>query len=90
MKTKWAFEIMPVAKRDLKRFSRPIQVDILAKVVSLAGDPLDSPQVKKLKGSPDRFRLRVGDYRIIYRLDEKARLVLVERIRHRREAYRGL
>jgi mRNA interferase RelE/StbE len=47
------------------------------------------PPAKKLKGAPDRFRLRVGDYRIVYRVGAPARRVRVERIRHRRDVYRG-
>ena len=69
MPTKWVYEITPVAQRDLKRLPRPIQVNILAKVVALAKDA--SPQVKRLKGSPGRLRLRVTDYRVLYLLDEQ-------------------
>ena len=43
---------------------------------------------KKLAGSRDQWRVRVGDYRILYQLDRKARIVLVARIGHRREVYR--
>jgi mRNA interferase RelE/StbE len=44
--------------------------------------------VKKLKGSDDLYRVRVGDYRIIYRIDEKGRLVvLVIRVSRRDQAY---
>jgi len=42
----------------------------------------------KLEGSEDEYRVRVGDYRILYVIDDKAKLVTVARVRHRREAYR--
>ncbi|MBI4769725.1 MAG: type II toxin-antitoxin system RelE/ParE family toxin [Chloroflexi bacterium] len=42
----------------------------------------------KLRGAPDRWRIRVGDYRIIYRIDDDAQRVTVLRIAHRREVYR--
>jgi mRNA interferase RelE/StbE len=90
MKAKWDCEIAPPAQRDLKRLPRDLRVKLLTRVVSLCGDPKNFPQTRKLKGSPDRFRLRVGDYRVVYSLDEEARRVRVERVRHRREAYRGL
>ena len=90
MPMKWAYEIAATAQRDLKRLPRSTQIDILRKIVALAGDPRNSPQVRALKGSRGRFRLRVGDYRIIYSLDEDERVVRVEHIRHRRDAYRGL
>jgi mRNA interferase RelE/StbE len=90
MPTKWAYEIAPAAQRELKRLPRSLQVSILAKIVALARDPHSSSQVKRLKASPGRFRLRVGDYRVLYLLDEESRIVRVERIRHRRDAYRDL
>ena len=42
--------------------------------------------VTKLSGSSDRWRIRVGDYRVIYRIDDAAREVSVLRIAHRRQA----
>lgn len=47
--------------------------------------PHDSEQ---LKGPWDRFRLTHGEYRVIYEIDEKAKVVTVVDVRHRREAYR--
>jgi len=52
---------------------------------ALTVDPLSG--VQKLAGE-DAFRLRVGDYRIVFRADHAAKEVLVARIRHRREVYR--
>ena len=46
-----------------------------------------SPQALKLSGG-DGYRLRVGDYRILYDIDDSARKVIAYRIKHRREAYR--
>lgn len=43
--------------------------------------------VKRLTGRAG-FRLRVGDWRVIYELDDKVRVLAVEDVRHRREAYR--
>ncbi len=42
----------------------------------------------KLEGSEDEYRVRAGDYRILYVIDDKAKLVTVARVRHRRDAYR--
>ena len=58
--------------------------------MSLSDEPRNPSQSKKLKGSPDRFRLRVGDYRVVYTLNQELHQVRVDRVRHRREAYRGL
>ena len=52
---------------------------------------MDNPRptgVIKLEGASDLWRIRVGDWRIVYRLSDKERLVDIFAIRHRREAYR--
>jgi len=53
---------------------------------ALAADPRP-PGAVKLSGHDD-FRVRVGDYRVVYAVDDTERLVLVARIAHRREVYR--
>jgi mRNA interferase RelE/StbE len=45
-------------------------------------------QTKRLAGSSD-YRRRVGDYRIVYEIDDKALLVTINAVRHRKDAYRG-
>ena len=47
-------------------------------------------QALKLEGSEGLYRLRVGDYRIIYGVDVEGREVLIHHVRHRREVYRSL
>jgi mRNA interferase RelE/StbE len=54
----------------------------------LAEDPR-APGTERLTGV-DAYRLRVGDYRLIYEIDDAARVVYVTRVRHRRDAYRRL
>ena len=56
-------------------------------VDQLAGTPRPSG-CKKLHGADDTYRIRVGDYRIIYSVDDSIHIVAIERIRHRREVYR--
>ena len=53
----------------------------------LAADPRGG-STTKLRGTDDLWRLRVGDYRVIYQVRDDVLLVLVIRVRHRREAYR--
>lgn len=57
-------------------------------IESLAGDPRPSG-CRKLAGTSDRYRVRVGDYRIVYRIDDGKVTVLVLVIGHRREVYDG-
>ena len=57
-------------------------------IESLADDPRP-PGCRKLAGTTDRYRVRVGDYRIVYRIDDGKVTVLVLLVGHRREVYDG-
>lgn len=74
------------AERDLERLPRVIQDRAIRAIDALAKTPRPAG-VKKLRGTPDLWRIRVGDYRVIYRIDKKQRLVDVIHIRHRKDAY---
>ena len=76
----------PEALRAFRRFSGPLRERIASAIDGLAADPRPRGAVK-LAGRDD-FRIRVGDYRIVYAVDDAERLVLVARIAHRREVYR--
>ena len=75
------------ALRELKRLDRQIVPRIVAAVESLSLDPFPSG-VKKLRGGEATYRLRVGDYRIVYEVFSDHLLVEIARVRHRKEAYR--
>ena len=60
---------------------------IVARVRSLAESPRP-PGCEKLSGSEDRYRLRVGRYRVIYSISDMERIVTVFKVAHRREVYR--
>ena len=59
---------------------------VLVRVERLAAAPRP-PGCKKLKGGDIQWRIRVGDYRIVYEIDDSAKTVDVTRIAHRREVY---
>jgi mRNA interferase RelE/StbE len=56
------------------------------KILALADNPRP-PGCKKLQGYRDHWRLRVGDYRIVYIIDDKVKRILVTRVAHRRDVY---
>lgn len=58
-----------------------------ARIKALAEQPR-GPGVEKLVGLDDTYRVRVGDYRILYEIDDGVLLILVVRIGHRRDVYR--
>ena len=76
------------AERDLKRLPANIFRRVIAAILALGTDPRPSG-CRKLQGSPrDDYRIRVGDYRVVYEIDERNAAVRIMRVRHRREAYR--
>ena len=61
---------------------------IMPRLEHLAGAPRP-PGCKKLKGGDNEWRIRVGDYRIVYEVDDAAKTVdVLTRIAHRREVYK--
>ena len=80
-------EIAPAAQRDVKRLPPEVVRKVDAVIVELEQNPRPHG-CTKLEGSEDEYRVRVGDYRILYVIDDKAKLVTIARVRHRREAYR--
>ena len=83
----YQIEFTASAGRALSKFGKTLQFRITAKIDALANQPRP-PGVEKLHGRRDRYRLRVGDYRIIYEIQDCILLVLIVDIGHRREIYR--
>lgn len=75
------------AERDLRRLSAEDFHRIIPHIKALAENPRP-PGCHKITGSKSDWRIRVGDNRVIYEIDEKAKAVRVMRVRHRREVYR--
>ncbi len=76
------------AQKDLDAITRVDRENIAEKIALLGQDP-DHPvlDVKKLSGSPF-YRLRVGDWRVIFDRKNAVRIIEIIRVRHRREVYR--
>jgi mRNA interferase RelE/StbE len=85
----YRIEFAPRADREFRALERSTQVKLSRRIDALAENP--RPQgIKKLAGEEDLYRFRVGDYRVIYQIREKSLLVLVVRVGHRADVYRGL
>jgi len=80
-------EIAPAAQRDFKRLPPEIVRKVDVAILDLEQTPRPHG-CTKLEGSEHEYRVRVGDYRILYVIDDRARLVTIARVRHRRDAYR--
>ena len=85
---RWLTPSIPVSRapRSRKALGR-FQKRIGKKIDSLAENPRP-PGVEKLSGREDSYRVRVGDYRIIYRIHDKVLLIVIVEVGHRREVYR--
>ncbi len=80
-------DILPSARRELAALPPKDRNRVDKRILSLAENPRPVGS-KKLAGEEDLYRLRVGDYRIIYQVQDKVLLVLVVKVGHRREVYR--
>lgn len=83
---RYAVLIEKTAERDLKKLSREVFNRIIPHIVALGDNPRP-PGCKKLEGEANHWRIRVGDYRVIYEIDDSAPAVRVWRVRHRSGAY---
>lgn len=77
------------ASRELDALPGALIQRALAAIAGLASDPRPEGCVKLKTGAGDAWRVRIGDYRILYAVDDQACEVRVFRIRHRRDAYRS-
>jgi mRNA interferase RelE/StbE len=84
--------IHPKAERDLRAFSPDLARRILAAAIQLGDDP--RPRGKRTRRlvrlTPPAFRLRVGDYRVLYRVAEDSLTVFIPRVIHRSDLARGI
>lgn len=83
---KYKIRIKPSALKELDPIPKKIAQQIIKKIGHLADQPR-MPGSQKLSGD-ERYRLRQGDYRILYSINDSKTLVEVVKIAHRREVYR--
>jgi mRNA interferase RelE/StbE len=88
---KYAFRWRERAVRQLRTIPPSAALTIVQALTPLGEDPRrPDADIKKLAGYADRYRLRVGDYRVIYEIADEQLIILVVGVGHRREAYRAL
>lgn len=74
-------------EHDLRKIDRQFIPNILEAIESLSENPFPA-QSRKMKGSESSYRLRVGDYRVIYQVDTENKIVTVYHARHRKDIYK--
>ncbi len=75
------------AEKELRRIDRKQIPRVVEKVEMLRKNPFPS-DCYKIEGAKSVYRLRVGDYRVVYEVRVKEHLVIIYRVRHRKDAYR--
>ncbi len=80
-------KLMPQAQRDLDGFAGKLLLRFEEAILGLYDEPRPRNS-RKLSGGGSRWRIKIGDYRILYEIDKSSNVVKVYRIAHRREVYR--
>ena len=83
---KYSLEIKHSAQRELDSLDDSVFRRIDRRILTLADNPRPTG-CKKLRGYKDQWRVRVGDWRVVYLIDDAAKLVTITRVAHRREVY---
>jgi len=81
-------ELSRQARKVYLKLPETVRKNIHEKLTRLAESPYDHHDVKKLKGTSHCYRLRVGDWRILYHIHNEALIIEVITIGHRKEVYR--
>jgi mRNA interferase RelE/StbE len=74
------------AAKEIEKLNEPLSSRILARIESLSSTPRPSG-CRKLQATEALWRIRIGDYRVLYAIDDHRQLVDIIAIRHRRDAY---
>ena len=85
----YTIQLKPAAIRGLTKLPKDVQRSIRSRIDALANNPFP-PDVKKLGGEEKFYRIKIGDYRIIYQVHKKSLFILVVSIGHRKEVYRRI
>ena len=85
----YSLHIKPSAEKEISALPWRIQIQILKSLIALSADARPEG-CKKLAGSSDIYRTRIGEYRVVYRIDDETRSVYIESVGHRQGIYNRL
>jgi len=83
----YSVEFSTAAARELRKLPRQVQASINPAIDALADNPRPHG-VEKISGEENAYRIRIGDYRVLYEIYDRRLVVIIIRVAHRREAYR--
>ncbi len=81
----YKIEVLPSAQKDLDNLEKKFFIKIGDKINSLESNPRPAGCLKLT--AEEGYRLRSGNYRILYRIDDKNKVIYIYRVKHRRESY---
>lgn len=83
---KYEVLVLPSAQKEIEKLAKPVQSKVLKALLSLSENPRPTG-CKKLVGT-DAWRFRIGEYRIVYTIEDKILTIEVIRVAHRKDVYR--
>ncbi len=81
--------LKPSVEKDLRSLSKSAIARVVTSLERLSEDPFPR-QALKLEGGEQLYRIRIGDYRAVYSVNQTAHEIIVHYVRHRRDVYRKL
>ncbi len=87
MRRSYSIDFAPRAERQFRKLPRDVQVRMTPKIGALIKRPRPRG-VEKLEDEENLYRIRVGDYRIVYEVSDESRSIVIAKVGHRREVYR--
>ncbi|MGC9997396.1 MAG: type II toxin-antitoxin system RelE/ParE family toxin [Terriglobia bacterium] len=85
----YSVRFKPSVEKDLRNLPHGIASRVMLRIESLGQNPFPHG-CARLASSEKMYRVRIGDYRLVYEVDSNAGIVTVHYVRHRREVYRGV
>jgi len=85
----YSISLRSSAEKDLRHLPKSLISRVMKRIEDLISDPFPR-QAVKLSDVERLYRIRVGDYRVVYEVDTQKKLITIHYVRHRREVYRAL
>jgi mRNA interferase RelE/StbE len=85
--SRYAITFARSARKELERLDEPLSPRVFHRIEDLAGNPRPE-DCRKLVGAENLWRIRVGDYRVVYAVNDADHQVDIIAVRHRKEVYR--
>ena len=86
-RTPYRIESTSAAAKQLRKLPNDVLIRVDQAIFALSANPRP-PGIKKLRAQTDRFRIRIGNYRVIYEIDDDKLVVLIVDVGHRKDIYR--